>query len=255
MTQEERLDILIAYLMNEQPLKKIQGSQRYIQSKFDIFAALASQREPKEVPKKILSLQDDYLKEKIKEAGIITINQTQQISDRIFLYKGNLHQLQVQAIVLQAQPKSNNTPNKHGTPSEKSYTMAGIQLRQENEIALEDFINNSASKITRAYNLPSQNIIHINPSFSNKQTKEETLKTCYKSCLILAKTKGIKTIAFPSIGTPEKTFNQQEAAKIALEIANEFNEQNKECKIIFALSKSSEYNIYKEISDLNNQKT
>lgn len=80
------------------------------------------------------------------------------------------------------------------------------------------------AKITGAYNLPCEYIIHTpGPHWNGGKSKEhELLASCYKSCLELAVEKGIRSIAFPSISTGIYRFPVDEAAEIAVRTAKQF---------------------------------
>jgi O-acetyl-ADP-ribose deacetylase (regulator of RNase III) len=74
------------------------------------------------------------------------------------------------------------------------------------------------AKITGGHNLPSQYIIHtVGPVWQGGSRKEgELLAKCYRSCFDLARKRGIKTVAFPSISTGVYRFPLENAARIAL---------------------------------------
>ena len=59
------------------------------------------------------------------------------------------------------------------------------------------------TKITKAYKLPCEYVIHTpGPHWNGGKFKEhEVLESCYQSCLELAMENGIRSIAFPSIST------------------------------------------------------
>lgn len=80
------------------------------------------------------------------------------------------------------------------------------------------------AKITKAYNLPCEFIIHTpGPKWNGGKSKErELLASCYRSCLELAIEHGIRSIAFPSISTGIYRFPVEEAASIAVRTAKEF---------------------------------
>ncbi len=80
------------------------------------------------------------------------------------------------------------------------------------------------AKITKAYNLPCDFVIHTpGPIWYGGNGKErELLASCYRSSLELAVENGIRKIAFPSISTGVYHFPMKEAAKIAIETAKKF---------------------------------
>ena len=80
------------------------------------------------------------------------------------------------------------------------------------------------AKITKAYRIPCEYIIHTpGPHWSGGNNHErELLASCYRSCLELAVKHGIRSIAFPSIATGIYHFPLDEAAQIAVRTAKEF---------------------------------
>ena len=80
------------------------------------------------------------------------------------------------------------------------------------------------AKITKAYRLPCEYVIHTpGPHWNGGRSKEhDLLASCYRSCLELAVENGIRSIAFPSISTGIYRFPVDEAAKIAIDTAKRF---------------------------------
>ena len=80
------------------------------------------------------------------------------------------------------------------------------------------------AKVTKAYNLPCEYIIHTpGPHWNGGKSKEhELLASCYRSCLELAVNKGIRSIAFPSISTGIYSFPLDQASEIAVRTAKQF---------------------------------
>lgn len=84
--------------------------------------------------------------------------------------------------------------------------------------------NTGEAKITKAYELPCEYVIHTpGPIWRGGDHRErELLASCYRSCLQLAVDNGIRTIAFPSISTGVYHFPLGEAAEIAVKTAKQF---------------------------------
>jgi O-acetyl-ADP-ribose deacetylase len=84
------------------------------------------------------------------------------------------------------------------------------------------------AKITKAYNLPCDYVIHtVGPIWNDgRNREEELLANCYFNSMKLAMDNGIRSIAFPSISTGLYSFPVELAAKIAVHTANRFLQDN-----------------------------
>lgn len=84
------------------------------------------------------------------------------------------------------------------------------------------------AKITKAYNLPCDYIVHTVGPVWNGGEKDEAalLANSYYNSMTLAVEKGIRTIAFPSISTGIYHFPVQLAARIAVGTVAKFVEEN-----------------------------
>ena len=84
------------------------------------------------------------------------------------------------------------------------------------------------AKITKAYDLPNDYVIHtVGPIWRGGAYREpELLASCYYESLALAKEKGIRTIAFPSISTGVYSYPLKEAAGIAAAAVADFVREN-----------------------------
>jgi len=74
------------------------------------------------------------------------------------------------------------------------------------------------AKITRGYRLPAAWVIHtVGPVWSGGGRGEAgLLRACYVNALVIARTRGIRSLAFPSISTGAYGYPIEEAAGIAV---------------------------------------
>ena len=79
------------------------------------------------------------------------------------------------------------------------------------------------AKITKGYNLPCDYVIHtVGPIWRGGNRGEaQLLKNCYVNSLRIAREKGIRKVAFPSISTGVYSYPLDEAARIAVEAVKE----------------------------------
>ncbi len=71
--------------------------------------------------------------------------------------------------------------------------------------------------ITRAHNLPNNNVIHcLGPVYGLDKPSDDLLASCYRNALHLAEQKNVSSIAFPAISTGAFGYPMESAARIAL---------------------------------------
>lgn len=253
MNQAERRIYLIKRLANEKENNSNVEIPTEIEKQKRLLRALFNIREPKEIDNEFLKIQDEYLRNEIKEKRIVDIENLTPIKENIYLWQGDMTRLKVDAIVNAANSKMLGcfVPN-HSCIDNIIHTYSGVQLRMEcNRLMLKQGKSEETgkAKITPAYNLPSKYIIHtVGPIVFNKLRDEhrELLKSCYNSILNLAKENNLKSIAFCCISTGEFCFPNEEAAKIAIDTVQEFLGKN-DIKVVFNVFKDKDYEIYKRL--------
>ena len=99
--------------------------------------------------------------------------------------------------------------------------------------------------------LPCRYVLHtVGPRVEQRAGEEERalLKSCYQSCLSLAQSLGLKSVAFCCISTGVFNFPAEEAAEIAVGTARQWRMKNgSDMKIIFDVFTEEEEAIYSEI--------
>jgi O-acetyl-ADP-ribose deacetylase (regulator of RNase III) len=222
-----------------------------------LFRSSVNVRKPEPVSDEFLITQNELLQSLIAEKGITDIASLKPIKDNIYLWRGDITTLKVDAIV--------NAANSgmlgcfvpcHACIDNAIHTFAGVQLRLEcAEIMKKQGYPEPTgnAKITAAYNLPCKYILHtVGPIIQGVASDEDKrlLANCYISCLELAKQNGIASIAFCCISTGEFRFPKEEAAKIAVQSVCNFLEtenHNRNMKIIFNVFKEEDERIYQRL--------
>ena len=255
MTQSERRLFLIKYLFEEREACRASLPMNEAEQK-RVLRSLLNIREPKEPNAEFLRVQDAYLQEEIREKGITDANTLEPVEDGIYLWQGDITTLKCGAIVNAANSRLLGCfAPCHLCIDNAIHTFAGVQLRLEcNRIMAEQGYPEptSKAKLTKAYNLPSEYVLHtVGPIIGGKLTEkdEKELASCYTNCLALAAKKGIKSVAFCCISTGEFHFPNEKAAEIAVATVKEFLAQKETSveKVIFNVFKDRDREIYEEL--------
>ncbi|MDY6785218.1 MAG: O-acetyl-ADP-ribose deacetylase [Cyanobacteriota bacterium] len=166
------------------------------------------------------------------------------VQNKIVAVEGDITQQTVDAIV--------NSANESLLPGSgvngAIHKAAGFGL--EEECSTLGICREGEAKITKGYRLPAQWVIHtVGPVWEGGSYGEaQTLARCYQSCLTLALSYGIKTIAFPSISTGVYGFPLEKAAQIAVREVRQFLDTQSDLKqVIFACFEPEVYEFYQKL--------
>ena len=255
MTQKERRIYLIRELLKEQPRYRDIEIPQNEQEQKRLLRSLLNVRMPRAVGREFLEVQDSYLQTATAEKGITDLSNLQPVQDGLYLWKGDITTLRCDAIVNAANSQMLGCfcPC-HGCIDNAIHTYAGIQLR----LACAELMNEQGheeetgkAKITPAYNLPCNYVLHtVGPIIYRRLTEKDKkqLASCYRSCLELAEQNGINSIAFCCISTGEFHFPNDKAAEIAVQTVKEYKRQtNSKIEVIFNVFKQMDYEIYRDL--------
>lgn len=263
MNQEERLNYLVKELIDEEDeLREVEIPEDY-QEKRRLLRALMNIRMPKKASRKFLKIQDEFLQEEAEDKGIIYAENLPAASerrrgskvrnaDKMVLWQGDITRLACDAIVNAANARLLGcfVPN-HGCIDNAIHSAAGIQLREECARIIEQQDDEEPigqAKITRAYNLPCDYVLHtVGPIVQGEVTEEQKkeLKSCYESCLKLAEKYHLESVAFCCISTGEFHFPNEMAAEIAIGTIDDFLDTAVNVKkVIINVFKEEDYKIY-----------
>ena len=108
MTQEQRLDLLVEEFKTDSDEYKNLETPEDDEGKRRVLRSLMNIRMPKELTEKVRVLQDEYLKERVREKGVVTLADIPTIkeqgsdssfADKISIWQGDITRLAVDAIV------------------------------------------------------------------------------------------------------------------------------------------------------------
>ena len=262
MTQAERLDFLVeAFKADSEQYQNIQtptdenGKRRILRSLMNI-------RLPKRLDSSVLSVQDDYLRERIRENGIVTLSDIPVIRDGLSIWQGDITRLAVDAIVNAANSQMLGCfVPMHTCIDNCIHTFAGVQLRAEcarqmyelrKKYGVDYERPTAVPMLTDAYNLPAKKVVHVvGPIVQGRLTPalENDLADCYQNTLDLCAENGLRSVAFCCISTGVFHFPNKRAAEIAVETVEKWLSEHggKIDRVIFNVLKDEDKAYYEEL--------
>ena len=267
MTELEELLFLNQILIEELPEYE-EDTKRFTKdaaSQRRLLRALMNVRPPKALRPDFLAVQDRLLQREAKKKGIIDNEALPALSasglntniyaDQLVLWQGDITRLNTDAIV--------NAANRallgcfcpgHRCIDNEIHSAAGLQLRDacaKLMLAQGQDEPTGRAKITPAFNLPSQYIIHtvgpICPTGIQQASPvaASQLASCYRSCLDIAARNQLHSIAFCCISTGEFHFPNKQAAQIAIHTVTAWLQaHDTRMKITFNVFKDIDWEIY-----------
>ncbi|MEB8122869.1 protein-ADP-ribose hydrolase [Staphylococcus xylosus] len=255
MQQVERLGYLIEYLWQEENGDEILDLPDTEQARWDMFRNLINVRPAKNISKDFIDVQDALLIQYNNQQVTNITSLTPYLGNDIYLWQGDITQLQVDGIVNAANSQFLGCfePN-HNCIDNIIHTKAGVQLR----LACAELIERQGkregvgkAKITGAYNLPANYVIHtVGPQIRKtpvSQMNRDLLARCYQSCLEIADAHQLASIAFCCISTGVFGFPQAEASRIAIDtVLNYKRTYQSDINVVFNVFTNTDLKLYKE---------
>ena len=252
MNQSERRLFLIQSLLWERPSCRKQDIPTDSERQKVLLRGLMNVRYPNPVSPEFLETQDAYLQGETAAKGVTDIDNLSPVQPGLYLWQGDITTLKCDAIVNAANSGLTGCyiPN-HRCIDNAIHTYAGVELR----LACEEIMEaqgypepTGRAKITPAYNLPCQYVLHtVGPIISSQVTEEDKrlLASCYRSCLELTAENGLESVAFCCVSTGEFHFPNTLAAEIAVKTVKDFlSKQTSVKKVIFNVFKDLDKDIY-----------
>ena len=262
MTQNQRLDCLVEKFKADSDEYKDLQMPDDINEKRRVLRSLMNVRMPRRMDESVLSVQDDYLKERIRENGIVELSDIPVIRDRLSVWQGDITRLAVDAIVNAANSQMLGCfIPMHTCIDNCIHTFAGVQLRYEcnrqmnclREKYGRDYEQPTAvPMLTDAYNLPAKKVIHIvGPVVQYRLTPEleKDLADCYRNTLEMCMKNGITSVAFCCISTGVFHFPNKRAAEIAVQTVTDWMKENPGDmeRVVFNVFKDEDKKYYEEL--------
>ena len=164
MNQSEKRVFLIKRLLDED--RRYRGREvpadAYEQKR--MLRSLMNIRRPQAIDAEFLTVQDEYLRQEIEDAGIIRLDDWEPVCGDFYLWQGDITRLECGAIVNAANSGMTGcyVPC-HACIDNCIHTFAGIQLRLKCAQLMEHQGHEEPTgqaKITLGYNLPCDYVLH-----------------------------------------------------------------------------------------------
>lgn len=271
MNKNEEIDYLINELIsvNNRIDKNMEIPQDYSEKR-KILRALMNIQTPVHLSDRFYEIQDKILSEETENKNLAYDSEIRTISEnpdtiesKIALWQGDITCLKVDGIVNAANSQMLGCfIPLHNCIDNQIHSAAGYQLRMECHKIMEEQGHEEdigKAKITPAYNLPSKYVLHtVGPAIAYdslpNEKDYEKLENCYKSCLELADSNGLKSLAFCSISTGVFNFPKEEACKIAIKTVKDYltiHENTNLEKVIFNTFSDDATEIYRKYLGIN----
>ena len=178
MNQNEKRVYLIKRLLKEQPRYRNMQIPIDTDQQKTMLRSLMNIRMPGKIDDEFISVQDEYLRQVNAEKGVVTLSDMEEIQPDVYIWKGDITRLKVGAVVNAANSGMTGCYQPcHNCIDNCIHTYAGIQLRLTCAEIMEKQgyeEPTGQAKITPAYNLPCDYVIHtVGPIVQGKLTKEQ----------------------------------------------------------------------------------
>ncbi len=268
MTQKERLDYLVEEFKADSVQYRNLETPADTEGKKRLLRSLMNIRMPCPLEEHVLEIQDEYLRERIRENGIVTLSDIPTIADqgsryafadRLSIWQGDITRLAADAVVNAANSQMLGCFQPcHSCIDNCIHTFAGVQLRAEcsrqmNALRIRYGRNyeqpTAVPMLTDGYNLPARKVVHIvGPIVYDGLTPEleKELADCYCSTLDLCAENGLHSVAFCSISTGVFHFPKEKASEIAVQTVTDWLAMHgsQMDRVIFNVFSDRDRNIY-----------
>jgi O-acetyl-ADP-ribose deacetylase (regulator of RNase III) len=168
---------------------------------------------------------------------------------KICLIQGDITEMDTDAIVNAANPSLMGGGGVDGAIHRKGGPKILEECKRIRATEWPNGLPTGKAVITTGGNLKAKYVIHtVGPIWRGGESGEpELLAEAYRNSLALAVSKGLKTIAFPSISTGAYGYPIEKACKIALKTVKEFLEkEDKLEKVVLVLYSKHDFEVYNE---------
>ena len=261
-SQNERLEYLVDAFKADSVRYKDLQTPRDTAGRRCILRSLMNIRMPGRLDDSVLTVQDEYLQERIRENGIVPLEDIPVKEGVISVWQGDLTRLAVDAIVNAANSQMLGCfVPMHTCIDNCIHTFAGIQLRAECDRQMKELRAKygpeyeqptAVPMLTDGYNLPARKVIHIvGPIVAGALTPtlDQDLADCYKNTLDMCAENNLRSVAFCCISTGVFHFPPERAAQIAVKTVREWLAEHDGAvdRVIFNVFSEKDRDIYEHL--------
>jgi len=171
---------------------------------------------------------------------------------KVRLVQGDITEMETDAIVNAANPSLMGGGGVDGAIHRKGGPKILEECKRIRATEWPNGLPTGKAVITSGGNLKAKYVIHtVGPIWRGGSSGEpELLAEAYRNSLKLAVSKGLKTIAFPSISTGAYGYPIEKACKVALTTVKEFLEKEDKLDVVMlVLFSRRDFEIYKEAAE------
>ncbi|MCS7095642.1 MAG: O-acetyl-ADP-ribose deacetylase [Candidatus Bathyarchaeota archaeon] len=168
------------------------------------------------------------------------------------LVQGDITEMDTDAIVNAANPSLMGGGGVDGAIHRKGGSKILEECKRIRETEYPNGLPTGKAVITSGGNLKAKYVIHtVGPVWSGGSKGEpELLAEAYRNSLKLAVSRGLKSIAFPSISTGAYGYPVEKACRIALSTVKDFLEKEDKLKeVVFVLYTKHDFEVYKRAAE------
>ena len=233
--QDQRLSELVEAFKADSGEYKNLKTPEDAEGRRRLLRSLMNIRMPAPMAEETIRLQDEYLRGRTEEKGIVRPEDIPVLEGVLSVWQGDITRLAADAIVNAANSQMLGCFQPcHSCIDNCIHTYAGVQLRAECSRRMDQLRirygrgyeqPTAVPMLTDAYNLPAKKVIHIvGPIVYDMLTPEleQDLAACYANTLGLCAENGLRSLAFCCISTGVFRFPKQRAAEIAVQTVRQW---------------------------------
>jgi O-acetyl-ADP-ribose deacetylase (regulator of RNase III) len=170
---------------------------------------------------------------------------------KIILVQGDITEQETDAIVNAANPTLMGGGGVDGAIHRKGGPKILEECKKIRATEYPDGLPTGKAVITSGGNLKAKHVIHtVGPVWRGGRSGEpELLADAYRNSLKLAVSKGLRTIAFPSISTGAYGYPIEKASQVAVSTVKDFLEKEDALDmVVFVLFSKRDFEIYKDVA-------